>query len=225
MGALGGLLPSILLSATPNAPTQQDAKPVVVLQRQLNQYPRVRPELAQRLVMVESRGQLEIPDGARGEIGAMQMLPQTFQYVSRNILHKRDGEMNPRRPQDNITVGMALLNWLLERYANDETLALIGYKAGLGAADSAARTIASGKPVHLPRATRAYVTKILGPSERPVLRYAVVDKALLPPPVRVSASTPLRVHDSTPIFMIHGPSHGTGFGVQSCSASSATECR
>ncbi|MEO5923295.1 MAG: lytic transglycosylase domain-containing protein [Bryobacteraceae bacterium] len=150
-------------SGTP-APKLQEAEYVQALQAELAHYPRVRPDMAAKLILVESRGQIEVADGSHGEIGAMQIRPQTFAYVTRNILHKKEGELNPRRHKDNLAVGVALINWLLKRYDHNESLALIGYNAGIGTADRARRKIARGEKARIPATTRAYLRTILGPS-------------------------------------------------------------
>ena len=140
-------------------------KYVQALQWELARHPGVRPALAAKVILVESHGQLDTPDGSRGEIGAMQIRPQTFAWVSRTILHKEDGELNPRRAEDNLAVGVSLLNWLLERYDHNEALTLIGYNAGMGTADRAKREIAEGGQPRIPATTRAYLRNILGPDE------------------------------------------------------------
>jgi hypothetical protein len=164
---LAALLPSAAFAATSPVPKLQEAEYVQALRSELNRYPRVRPALAAKLILVESRGRLDTPDGAAGEIGAMQIRPQTFAYVSRNILHRKDGELNPRHPHHNLAAGVALLNWLLARYDHNESLALIAYNAGIGTADRAKRTIAQGKKARIPATTAAYLRTILSVSAHP----------------------------------------------------------
>ena len=164
--ALGALLPCLLLGADIQAPTVQAPEYVQALQHELTLYPNLRPELAAKLILVESQGRVDAPDGAHGEIGAMQIRPETFAYVAHNILNREDGELNPRVPNDNLTVGIALLNWLLARYDYDEPLALVAYNAGIGTADKAKQLLESGRRASIPASTRVYISTILGPLDQ-----------------------------------------------------------
>ncbi len=162
IATFGLLLPCMLFGSATRAPKFREADYVQALQTELQRYPSIRPEMVAKLILVESRGHIEVADGAHGEIGAMQIRPQTFAYVERNILHKKQGSLNPRRHQDNLVVGVALLNWLLKRYNHNESLALIGYNAGIGTADRAKRKIARGEKPRIPPTTRAYLRTVLG---------------------------------------------------------------
>jgi hypothetical protein len=157
---LAAILPNLTFAAS-----SSEAEYAQALQSELRHHAEVRPALAAKVILVESHGHLDTPDGRMGEIGAMQIRPQTFAWVSHTILHKEDGALNARRPEDNLAVGVALLQWLLARYDHDETLALIGYNAGMGTADRAQHEIAEGREPHIPASTRAYIRNILGPSK------------------------------------------------------------
>ena len=154
-----------MLGSGTRAPKLQEAEYVQALQAELHHYPSIRPAMAAKLILVESRGHIEVADGSHGEIGAMQIRPETFAYVERNILHKKVGSLNPRRHKDNLAVGVALINWLLKRYNQNESLALIGYNAGIGTADRVKRKLARGQKARIPATTRAYLRSILGPQK------------------------------------------------------------
>ncbi len=191
---LAAILPSLASGAADSGPSLQAEEYVKALESELAQHPGVRPAFAAKVILVESHGQLDTPDGRLGEIGAMQIRPQTFAWVSRTILHKQDGELNPRRPQDNLAVGVALLGWLLERYDHNEALALIGYNAGMGTADEAQDDIADGREPRIPRTTRAYIRTILGPSKLKVGPAELLSLAEAEPfePVLIAAESIVR---------------------------------
>jgi soluble lytic murein transglycosylase-like protein len=104
----------------------------------------VRTDLIRAVVQVESGFNpfAESPKGARG---LMQLMPATVRQF---------GVRNPFNPVENVRAGVAYLRQLLDRYENNETLALAAYNAGPGAVDR------SGQRVPPYRETQSYVLRI-----------------------------------------------------------------
>jgi len=104
----------------------------------------VRSDLVRAVVQVESG----FNPGARspkGAMGLMQLMPATAREY---------GVTNPFDPTQNLRAGVAYLRQLLDRYQNNETLALAAYNAGPGAVDK------HGESVPPYRETRDYVARI-----------------------------------------------------------------
>ncbi len=104
----------------------------------------VRTDLVRAVVQVESafNAYARSPKGA---LGLMQLMPATIQQF---------GVRNPFNPAENIRAGVSYLRQLLDRYSNDEALALAAYNAGPGAVDRHGAAIPPYKE------TRDYVSKI-----------------------------------------------------------------
>jgi soluble lytic murein transglycosylase-like protein len=104
----------------------------------------VRPDLVRAVVQVESayNPNAVSPKGAQG---LMQLMPSTAREL---------GVLNPFNPIENIRAGIRYLRRLLDRYNNDEVLALAAYNAGPTAVDK------YGEKVPPYRETRDYVTKV-----------------------------------------------------------------
>jgi soluble lytic murein transglycosylase-like protein len=134
----------------------------------------VRPDLVRAVVQVESayNPNARSPKGAQG---LMQLMPATaLQFGVRNAYN----------PEENVRAGVTYLRQLLDRYNNDETLALAAYNAGPGAVDKYGRNVPpyaetknyvrqisqmTARPV-APRGNVIYkVTEVVG--GRPVVRY------------------------------------------------------
>lgn len=106
----------------------------------------VRPDLVRAVIQVESgfNARARSPKGA---MGLMQLMPSTAARMRVN---------DPYNPAENIRGGVAYLRQLLDRYANNEELALAAYNAGPQAVDQHGSTI----PPY--RETRNYVNRIKG---------------------------------------------------------------
>jgi soluble lytic murein transglycosylase-like protein len=104
----------------------------------------VRPDLVRAVVQVESayNPNAVSPKGAQG---LMQLMPATAREL---------GVRNPFNPIENIRAGIMYLRRLLDRYNNDEVLALAAYNAGPTAVDK------YGEKVPPYRETRDYVKKV-----------------------------------------------------------------
>src|SRR5262249_19990118 len=81
----------------------------------------------------------------RGALGRIKLRPATI---------KQYGVRNPFAPADNVRAGVAYLRELLDRYHDNEELALAAYNAGPGAVDK------HGQSVPPYRETRSYVAQI-----------------------------------------------------------------
>jgi soluble lytic murein transglycosylase-like protein len=120
---------------------------------QINQ---VRADLVRAVVQVESAFNPRAIS-VKGAMGLMQLMPATLQQF---------GVRNPFNPAENVRAGVAYLRQLLDRYQNDEQLALAAYNAGPSAVDK------HGQNVPPYRETRDYVARIgkmvSAPSPAPV---------------------------------------------------------
>jgi soluble lytic murein transglycosylase-like protein len=114
----------------------------VIVQHARNQG--IRPDLVRAVIQVESAFDPHAvsPKGAQG---LMQLMPDTAREL---------GVRNPFNPDDNIRGGTAYLRQLLDRYDNNEVLALAAYNAGPNAVDK------YGESVPPYRETRSYVSKV-----------------------------------------------------------------
>jgi len=104
----------------------------------------LRPDLVRAVVQVES-GFNTYARSPKGAKGLMQLMPDTAREF---------GVVNPYNPNENVRAGTAYLRQLLNRYDNNEELALAAYNAGPKAVDRYGETV----PPY--RETRNYVTKI-----------------------------------------------------------------
>ncbi|MDZ7710312.1 MAG: lytic transglycosylase domain-containing protein [Roseovarius sp.] len=84
---------------------------------------RVSPALALSVIAVESGGRAEAVS-TKGAKGLMQLMPATA---------ARFGVADPTIPTENISGGVAYLDWLIGEFGGDVILALAGYNAGEGA--------------------------------------------------------------------------------------------
>lgn len=129
--------------ATTYAPSERSRSydELIVEHAQLNN---VRVDLVRAVVQVESAYNPRATS-PKGAMGLMQLMPATARQY---------GVRNPYNPEENVRAGVAYLRMLLDRYDNNEELALAAYNAGPGAVDKYGETI----PPY--RETRNYVTKI-----------------------------------------------------------------
>jgi soluble lytic murein transglycosylase-like protein len=112
----------------------------------------VRTDLVRAVVQVES-GFNAWAKSPKGAMGLMQLMPDTM---------KEFGVRDAYNPGENIRGGVAYLKQLLDRYSNNEVLALAAYNAGPGAVDKHGQTV----PPY--RETQDYVSKIGKISARPI---------------------------------------------------------
>lgn len=112
----------------------------------------VRPDLIRAVVQVESafNPRARSPKGA---MGLMQLMPATAQQFGVN---------NPYDPTENVRAGVAYLRQLLDRYQDNEELALAAYNAGPGAVDK------HGQNVPPYRETQNYLAQINQMAARPI---------------------------------------------------------
>ena len=114
----------------------------------------VRPELVRAVIQVESafNPYAHSPKGAQG---LMQLMPATaVQFGVRDAFN----------PEENIRAGVAYLRQLLDRYADNEELALAAYNAGPGAVDR------QGQNVPPYGETKSYVARISQIASQPIER-------------------------------------------------------
>jgi len=111
----------------------------------------VRTDLVRAVVHVES-GYNPYARSPKGAMGLMQLMPATAQQF---------GVRNPFNPIENIRAGVSYLRQLLDRYSNNEELALAAYNAGPAAVAK------YGTAVPPYKETRDYVSRINRMAARP----------------------------------------------------------
>jgi hypothetical protein len=116
----------------------------------------VRPELVRAVVQVESAYN-PYARSPKGASGLMQLMPATAQQF---------GVKNAFNPEENLRAGVAYLRQLLNRYSNNEELALAAYNAGPKAVDK------YGENVPPYKETKNYVMRINGITAPPIERRA-----------------------------------------------------
>jgi hypothetical protein len=112
----------------------------------------VRPDLVRAVVQVESAFN-PYAKSPKGALGLMQLMPATIRQF---------GVTDPLNPEENIRAGVAYLRHLLNRYGNDEQLALAAYNAGPGAVDRHGQSV----PPYVE--TQQYVARVNGLAAPPV---------------------------------------------------------
>jgi Transglycosylase SLT domain/Domain of unknown function (DUF4124) len=120
----------------------------------------VREDLVRAVVQVESAFNPRARS-SKGAMGLMQLMPATARQY---------GVMDAFNPADNIRGGVTYLRSLLDRYSDNEELALAAYNAGPGAVDRHGQHV----PPYLE--TRNYVTRINLMAAKPVPKK--VDKSI-----------------------------------------------
>ncbi|HKB09630.1 MAG TPA: lytic transglycosylase domain-containing protein [Vicinamibacterales bacterium] len=104
----------------------------------------VRADLVRAVMQVESAFN-PFARSPKGALGLMQLMPATIRQY---------GVRNPFDPAENVRAGVAYLRGLLDRYNDNEELALAAYNAGPGAVDK------HGQSIPPYRETRNYVAQI-----------------------------------------------------------------
>jgi len=104
----------------------------------------VRSDLVRAVMQVES-GFNPYARSPKGALGLMQLMPATM---------KQFGVRNAFNPAENVRAGVAYLRELLNRYQDNEELALAAYNAGPGAVDK------HGQSIPPYRETQSYVAQI-----------------------------------------------------------------
>ena len=112
----------------------------------------VRADLVRAVMQVESAFN-PYARSPKGALGLMQLMPATIRQYSVS---------NPFNPTENVRAGVAYLRHLLDRYQDNEELALAAYNAGPGAVDR------HGQSVPPYRETRNYVAQINQMAARPL---------------------------------------------------------
>jgi soluble lytic murein transglycosylase-like protein len=112
----------------------------------------VRPDLVRAVMQVESAFNTNARS-PRGAMGLMQLMPATARQF---------GVRNPFNASENVRAGVAYLRELLDRYQNNEELALAAYNAGPGAVDK------HGQSVPPYKETKQYVAQIGQMAARPI---------------------------------------------------------
>jgi soluble lytic murein transglycosylase-like protein len=139
----------------------------------------VRTELVKAVMQVESAFN-PFARSPKGALGLMQLMPATIQ---------RYNVRDPFDPTENVRGGVAYLRHLLDRYENNEQLALAAYNAGPGAVDK------YGQSVPPYRETRNYVAQISQMTSRPV---AMRDKSIYKVTEEIDGRTIVRYTDKKP---------------------------
>lgn len=93
------------------------------------------------LLSVIQRESMFNPDtiGGVGEIGLMQIRPETGQWISKKLGLKWEGLKSLSDPRSNIEIGAAFMNFLRDRYNSHAQLYLAAYNMGQGNVDRAVK--------------------------------------------------------------------------------------
>jgi soluble lytic murein transglycosylase len=126
---------------------------------------RLDPALIAGVIFVESR--FRDQTSRAGAKGLMQLMPATADYIARKSGGTQFVQRDLATPQINISYGSWYLRYLLDRYHENEVLALAAYNAGEGKVDewwrgAAGRGERFSVASHIPfPETREYVSKVL----------------------------------------------------------------
>ena len=118
------------------------------------------PSLIAAVIYAESRFRDQTSHaGARG---LMQLTPATAQEIASRSGGTQFVQEDLATPQVNISYGSWYLRWLLERYGDNEMLAVAAYNAGTGNVDKWIAEDPGMEASEIPfPETRAYVAKVL----------------------------------------------------------------
>lgn len=120
---------------------------------------RVSPAFALAVIAVESAGRVDAKS-EKGAMGLMQLIPATAE---------RFGVTDANDPKQNISGGVAYLDWLLGKFGGDPILSLAGYNAGENAVIQN-----NGVPPYAE--TRAYIPKVVAAWDRARLYCKTIPK-------------------------------------------------
>ena len=121
-------------------------------------YSNLSDELVLAVIAVESGGKIQIASHA-GAMGLMQIIPSTGRYLARKAGLENFTTADLYDPNINIRLGCMYLAELMDKYDNNEQLALSAYNGGPGAVSG---YLAGGT---LPRETVRYSPNVLGQKE------------------------------------------------------------
>ena len=121
-------------------------------------YSNLSPELVLAVIAVESGGTIQISSHA-GAMGLMQIIPSTGRYLARKAGITDFATADLYDPVINVRLGCMYLSELMDKYNNNEQLALSAYNGGPGAVSS---YLSGGT---LPRETVRYSPNVLSQKE------------------------------------------------------------
>jgi soluble lytic murein transglycosylase-like protein len=142
-GVIGYTIPDAGSGAATLAPETAGSAFDDLIQEHASRYG-IRADLVRAVIQVESAFNPYAVSN-KGAMGLMQLMPETAREL---------GVANPFDPAQNIRGGVTYLRQLLDRYNNDEHLALAAYNAGPGTVDRNGQTV---PPI---RETRDYVSRV-----------------------------------------------------------------
>jgi soluble lytic murein transglycosylase len=125
---------------------------------------RLDPSLIAGVIYAESK--FSDSTSSAGALGLMQLMPETAHFIAQRSGGTAFTTEDLSTPEINIAYGSWYLRWLLDRYDEDEVLALAAYNAGMGNVDRWVEE-ARGRGERLDVAdipfpeTRAYVQRVL----------------------------------------------------------------
>ena len=122
------------------------------------------PSLIAAVIYAESR--FRDQTSSAGARGLMQITPETAEEIAERSggIAFEQGDLGT--PQVNISYGSWYLRWLLDRYGDNEALAVAAYNAGTGNVDGWIARDPAMKIDEIPfPETREYVKKVLGARE------------------------------------------------------------